>query len=70
MREVYTSMETEFSLVGVTGIEDRLQDEVVETLADLRTANIKVISFIYLPPYYMDYDYLNNLCLTTFALIL
>ena len=42
MREVYTSMETEFSLVGVTGIEDRLQDEVVETLADLRTANIKV----------------------------
>ena len=42
VREVYTSMETEFSLVGVTGIEDRLQDEVVETLADLRTANIKV----------------------------
>ena len=61
-------METEFSLVGVTGIEDRLQDEVVETLADLRTANIKVILFIYLPPYYMDY--LNTLCLTTFALIL
>ena len=42
VREVYTSMEAEFSLVGVTGIEDRLQDEVVETLADLRTANIKV----------------------------
>ena len=42
MREVYTGMERELSLVGVTGIEDRLQEEVVETIKDLRTARIKV----------------------------
>ena len=35
-------MERELSLVGVTGIEDRLQEEVVETIKDLRTARIKV----------------------------
>ena len=42
VREVYTGMERELSLVGVTGIEDRLQEEVVETIKDLRTARIKV----------------------------
>ena len=42
VREVYTGMERELTLVGVTGIEDRLQEEVVETIKDLRTARIKV----------------------------
>ena len=42
MREVYTGMEQELNLVGVTGIEDRLQEEVVQTIQDLRVARIKV----------------------------
>ena len=35
-------MEQELNLVGVTGIEDRLQEEVVQTIQDLRVARIKV----------------------------
>ena len=35
-------MEQELDLVGVTGIEDRLQEEVVQTIQDLRVARIKV----------------------------
>ena len=42
VREVYCSMEKDFDLVGVTGIEDKLQDEVVSTIQDLKLANIKV----------------------------
>ena len=42
VREVYCSMEKDFELVGVTGIEDKLQDDVVSTILDLKSANIKV----------------------------
>ena len=42
VREAYTSMEQNFQLVGVTGIEDKLQDEVVSTIQDLKLAKIKV----------------------------
>ena len=42
IREVYCSMEKDFQLVGITGIEDKLQDEVVSTIEDLKTAGIKV----------------------------
>ena len=56
MREVYQSMEQGLTLVGATGIEDRLQEEVtniraaktesiiqvVETVRDLKLAGIKV----------------------------
>ena len=35
-------MEKDFDLVGVTGIEDKLQDDVVSTIHDLKLANIKV----------------------------
>ena len=42
IREVYCSMEKDFQLIGVTGIEDKLQDEVVQTIQDLKTAKIKV----------------------------
>ena len=42
VREAFTSMEQNFQLVGVTGIEDKLQDEVVSTIQDLKLAKIKV----------------------------
>ena len=42
IREVYCSMEKDFDLIGITGIEDKLQDEVVSTIQDLKTAGIKV----------------------------
>ena len=42
IREAYTTMEQDFELIGVTGIEDKLQDEVVSTIQDLKLANIKV----------------------------
>ena len=35
-------LETEMSLVGATAIEDRLQDEVAETISMLKAAGIKV----------------------------
>jgi magnesium-transporting ATPase (P-type) len=42
VREVYQDMEQGLTLVGATGIEDRLQEEVVETVKDLKLAGIKV----------------------------
>ena len=42
IREAYTTMEQDFELIGVTGIEDKLQDEVVSTIQDLKLAKIKV----------------------------
>ena len=48
VREVYTGMEQELHLIGVTGIEDRLQEQVVQTIRDLRVARIKVwIIYLY-----------------------
>ncbi|KAI1891681.1 hypothetical protein AGOR_G00146280 [Albula goreensis] len=42
LEQVYNSMESELTLVGVTAIEDRLQDGVPQTIATLRKAGIKV----------------------------
>ncbi|XP_069042214.1 phospholipid-transporting ATPase IC isoform X2 [Lepisosteus oculatus] len=42
LEEVYDLMERELTLVGVTAIEDRLQDGVPETIAKLRQGGIKV----------------------------
>jgi len=42
VREVYQGMERDLQLIGATGIEDKLQDDVVETIQDLKTAGIKV----------------------------
>lgn len=35
-------MEKDFELVGATAIEDKLQDKVQETIADLKSTGIKV----------------------------
>lgn len=40
----YNLMESELTLLGVTAVEDRLQDKVQETLECLRVAGIKVSS--------------------------
>ncbi len=40
--ELQGEIETEMSLVGVTAIEDKLQDEVKETISQLKKSNIKV----------------------------
>lgn len=42
MEELADQMERELLLVGATGIEDRLQDGVPETIADLKRAGINV----------------------------
>ena len=42
VREVYQGMEHDLQLIGATGIEDKLQDDVVETIQDLKSAGIKV----------------------------
>ena len=38
----YNEIERSLQLIGATGIEDKLQDGVPETIASLREANIKV----------------------------
>ncbi|XP_063057432.1 phospholipid-transporting ATPase IC [Engraulis encrasicolus] len=42
LEELHDSMEQQLTLLGVTAIEDRLQDGVPETIATLRQAGIKV----------------------------
>ena len=42
LQEVFKLIEQKFELLGVTGIEDRLQDGVKETIVCLRNAGIKV----------------------------
>lgn len=42
MTRAYNLMESELTLLGVTAVEDRLQDDVQETLECLRVAGIKV----------------------------
>ena len=42
LEEVYEHIETDFSLVGSTAIEDRLQDGVHETISFMRSAGMKV----------------------------
>jgi len=42
LASLYEEIEREFMLLGVTAIEDALQDGVPEAIADLRRANIKV----------------------------
>ena len=39
---MFKLIEQKFELLGVTGIEDRLQDGVKETIVSLRNAGIKV----------------------------
>lgn len=40
--EAYSKLETELVLLGATAVEDRLQDEVPETIRDLQMAGIKI----------------------------
>ena len=40
MRDVYKGMERDLTLLGAVGIEDRLQDGVVETIQKLSSAGI------------------------------
>lgn len=42
IKEVAESIEKDLYLIGATAVEDRLQDQVPETLRDLLKANIKV----------------------------
>lgn len=42
MTRAYNLMESKLTLLGVTAVEDRLQDDVQETLECLRVAGIKV----------------------------
>lgn len=42
LRESFASLESNLTLLGATGIEDRLQDGVPETIASLISAGISV----------------------------
>jgi magnesium-transporting ATPase (P-type) len=42
LADVFTRIESGLTLLGVTGVEDRLQDECSITLEALRSANIKI----------------------------
>ncbi|GAH03444.1 unnamed protein product, partial [marine sediment metagenome] len=42
MLAVQESLETNLTLFGLTGVEDKLQDQIKETLESLRSANIKI----------------------------
>ncbi|KAL8270199.1 hypothetical protein Esti_005874 [Eimeria stiedai] len=42
MAEVIARIERNIELLGCTGIDDKLQDEVVETISDLKAAGVKV----------------------------
>lgn len=42
MTRAYNLMESGLNLLGITAVEDRLQDDVQETLESLRVAGIKV----------------------------
>lgn len=39
---VCEELETDLRLLGATAVEDRLQDEVPETIADLKRGGIKI----------------------------
>lgn len=42
MDELAAEIECDFELVGATAIEDKLQDEVADTISSLKQAGIKV----------------------------
>ncbi|KAJ8374416.1 hypothetical protein SKAU_G00049960 [Synaphobranchus kaupii] len=42
LEQVYNKMETELTMLGVTAIEDRLQEGVSQTISTLRQAGVKV----------------------------
>ena len=42
MQEVFREIESDLELLGATGVEDRLQDGVPETIAALRMAGIRL----------------------------
>lgn len=42
LEEVYSTFETNIVLVGATAVEDRLQDDVPQTIHSLQNAGIKI----------------------------
>lgn len=42
MGAIYEEIECELSLIGVTAIEDKLQDGVQQAISNLQTAGIKI----------------------------
>ena len=42
LEKIYCDFESDFTLLGATAVEDKLQDEVPETIKDLQTAGIKI----------------------------
>ena len=42
LQDIYARVEVNFTLVGSTAVEDRLQEDVASTLSSLRAAGIKI----------------------------
>lgn len=47
LAKVFDSIEIDLTLLGATGVEDKLQEEVQETLESLKAAGIKVKQSIF-----------------------
>ncbi len=46
--------EQEFMLIGATAVEDKLQDRVPETIADLiKASNFYIVQIYFLPPFFL-----------------
>ena len=39
---MHSEMESRINIVGVTGVEDKLQDDVPDTIADLQEAGARI----------------------------
>lgn len=42
MREIMMKLQHDMDLIGITGVEDKLQDEVATTIQALRMGGIKI----------------------------
>lgn len=42
MKEIMEKLEKDMDLIGITGVEDKLQDEVANTIEALRMGGIKI----------------------------
>lgn len=61
VEKAYHSIENGMTLLGATGIEDSLQEDVEETLESLRAAGIKVSAAIMWIIFFFNLIYQNKL---------
>ncbi len=55
-QKVIETLEFDLELIGLTGVEDKLQDQVKDTLETLRNAGIRVGNIYYFNNIFLDMD--------------